>query len=79
LHREDEVRELLAREWRSVLGVDIVREDDDFFLLGGNSMLAVTMVERVEAALGFEFPIEAIFVDGTFGAVLAACHANAVG
>ncbi|MET7426146.1 phosphopantetheine-binding protein [Dactylosporangium sp. NPDC005555] len=70
----DLVTEVLTREWRTVLGVPEVRENDEFFALGGNSLLAVTMMERVEAELGFEFPLEAIFVDGTFGAVLTACH-----
>jgi hypothetical protein len=30
----------LAKMWADVLGADIVARDDDFFALGGDSMLA---------------------------------------
>jgi acyl carrier protein len=74
LPAQNEVSDVLAREWCNVLGVDAVREEDDFFTLGGNSLLAVTLVERVEEQLGIEFPLESMFIGGTFGAVLSACQ-----
>jgi len=39
-----EVEEGLARLWAETLGVDRVGADDDFFELGGDSLLAATLV-----------------------------------
>jgi acyl carrier protein len=68
-----ETESVVVEEWRAVLDVDGARPEDGFFALGGNSMLAMTLIDRVEERLGIEFPLEALFVDGTLGAVVAAC------
>lgn len=41
----------IAAVWRDLLGVDVWREDN-FFGLGGNSLLAVTIAHRLSAELG---------------------------
>ncbi|MFD7660143.1 condensation domain-containing protein, partial [Actinosynnema sp. NPDC059797] len=46
----DEVERVVAETWREVLGVR-VRRTDDFFALGGDSVLAVRAVVRLRAAL----------------------------
>jgi aryl carrier-like protein len=43
-------QEILAAIWSHVLGVDRVRPEDDFFLLGGNSMRCLEVVARAERA-----------------------------
>ena len=47
--------------WRTVFGKDSVGLDDDFFDLGGDSLLAVCCVEEVEQSLGQALPINALF------------------
>lgn len=48
----DTLREI----WEEVLDVDEVAEDDDFFELGGDSLLGVTMISRARhAGLTFSF------------------------
>jgi len=49
---EGELAQAIARTWAEVLGVDRVGAHDNFFALGGNSLLLVTARSRLEAALG---------------------------
>ncbi|SCG49819.1 non-ribosomal peptide synthetase/MFS transporter [Micromonospora halophytica] len=46
----DDTERLLAGIWREVLGVDTLGIDDDFFDLGGHSMLATQVVARIRKA-----------------------------
>ncbi len=48
----DEMERHLTTIWGELLGVDRVGIDDDFFELGGDSLQAVHLVLRIEAALG---------------------------
>ena len=43
---------LLAGIWRELIGVEDIAANDNFFDLGGHSMLAVEMVARVQRATG---------------------------
>ena len=51
----------LARVWAGVLGVDRVGLDDDFFDLGGHSILAIKLFARIEDAFGAAPPLAALF------------------
>jgi amino acid adenylation domain-containing protein len=62
---ESPIQETLASIWREVLMVDRVGIDDDFFSLGGHSMLAVRMVARVRDALDLELPLVRVFEQPT--------------
>ncbi|WP_410812627.1 amino acid adenylation domain-containing protein [Micromonospora sp. 067-2] len=46
----DDTERLLAGIWSDVLGVDTLGIDDDFFDLGGHSMLATQVVARIRKA-----------------------------
>jgi acyl-CoA synthetase (AMP-forming)/AMP-acid ligase II/surfactin synthase thioesterase subunit len=48
----DSLETLLADIWANVLGVEKVGRGDDFFALGGDSLLAATMLAAVECACG---------------------------
>jgi len=79
VHSIDHVATVVTDEWRAALQVQSTAPDDDFFTLGGNSLLAVALIERVERRLGIVFPLDALFVDGTLGAVIEACAAAEAG
>jgi acyl carrier protein len=51
----------LAALWAEVLGADQVGADDDFFDLGGNSLVAVQLIARVRNRLGVKLPMQTLF------------------
>ncbi|MFC6987448.1 amino acid adenylation domain-containing protein [Streptomyces cirratus] len=63
-----ETEELVARVWSQVLGLAEPSADDDFFALGGNSLLAAQAVGRVAAALGTELGLRDVFEAPTVSA-----------
>jgi broad specificity phosphatase PhoE len=71
------VADAVRQEWCDVLGLDEAHGDDDFFSIGGDSQLALTLAERVEGRLGIAFPLEVLFVEGTLDAVTGACESVA--
>jgi len=55
------IEEALAAIWSDVLGIARVGIDDDFFSLGGQSLLVTKVVSRVRKELGVELGIRALF------------------
>jgi len=53
--------ETLGRIWAEVLGRDRVGLDDDFFAIGGQSLLATQVVARVRAAFQINLPLRCLF------------------
>ena len=55
----------LGAIWADLLGVDAVGPDDEFFRLGGNSLLAARLVLRVRDTYRVRFPIYSLYESGT--------------
>jgi hypothetical protein len=62
----------VAAIWCALLGVRAVGLEDDFFALGGDSLLAYRMLARVGAALRVESAAERFFSSPTVASVVAA-------
>ncbi|MCP2256429.1 non-ribosomal peptide synthase domain TIGR01720/amino acid adenylation domain-containing protein [Streptoalloteichus tenebrarius] len=68
---EGPVEEAIAEIWADVLGVERVGAEEDFFELGGNSLLAFRVVPRVRKALGVQLPARVLFDHRTVAALAA--------
>ncbi|HET8842334.1 MAG TPA: thioester reductase domain-containing protein, partial [Ktedonobacteraceae bacterium] len=55
------VEQQLVAIWREVLGVEQVGVFDDFFALGGHSLLTVRLMTQIEQTFGKRLPVAAIF------------------
>jgi amino acid adenylation domain-containing protein/non-ribosomal peptide synthase protein (TIGR01720 family) len=62
---------VLARIWGEVLGVETVAADDDFFRLGGDSILAIRVISKA-AEEGFELTPRRLFENPTVARLAAA-------
>jgi len=61
--------------WRELLGVEDVKRETHFFDVGGNSMLATMLANRIEDELGVRPTLEELF--NTLEQVALACEALA--
>ena len=61
--------ELLAGLWIQVLGVERLGGDDNFFALGGDSILAMQLLSRIRDVFHVELPIHTFFETPTIAAL----------
>jgi amino acid adenylation domain-containing protein len=64
-----ELEEEVAGAWRSVLGADHVGLDDNFFDIGGNSLLLVSVHTKLQAMLNKKIPVVELFAHTTVRAL----------
>jgi amino acid adenylation domain-containing protein len=68
----DEMEALLSRIWEQVLGVRSISVKADFFDAGGNSLLSMSLLARIEKEIGRKLSLATFFQLPTIEA-LAAC------
>ncbi len=64
-----EVQAKLAEIWQRVLAIDEIGINDDFFELGGNSLLATQLVMEMREALKMSVPLRDFFESPTIAAL----------
>ncbi len=64
---QTQTEKIVAGVFAEVLGVDRVGLDDDFFALGGDSLIATRVSARLQLALGREVPVRYLFDASTVG------------
>jgi acyl transferase domain-containing protein/thioesterase domain-containing protein len=57
----EDVEMLLSEWWKELLGLDHVGLDDDFFELGGQSLVVVRLFSKVKKNYGLDFPLDSLF------------------
>lgn len=65
----DDIERQLADIWRDVLGVSEFGVRDDFFDLGGDSLISIRVMSRIEQAFGRSLPLSALLEHGTIEAI----------
>lgn len=66
----------IAAVWQQLLDVAGVQPADDFFLLGGHSLIAVRSLSRIEKATGVRLDLAALFEHRTLAAIAGVVDAR---
>jgi phthiocerol/phenolphthiocerol synthesis type-I polyketide synthase E len=66
-----ELEATIAAVWQNLLGLDRLGVTDDFFDLGGNSLVAVQVVGQTRKAVGVRIPIRSLFEAPTVAGLAA--------
>jgi phthiocerol/phenolphthiocerol synthesis type-I polyketide synthase E len=66
-----ELEKAVAQVWREALGVEVIGVDDDFFGLGGNSLVAVQLIAALRKAVGVRLPMRSLFETPTVAGLAA--------
>jgi amino acid adenylation domain-containing protein len=67
-----ETERTMAPIWRAVLHLEKIGINDDFFELGGNSLLATQIVSRVQKAFEINLPLRSFFENPTIAGLAQA-------
>jgi len=62
---KDDLELILVKIWEKVLGVPNIGVDDNYFDLGGHSVLAVRLLAEVEKVVGRNIPLTSLFRGST--------------
>ena len=76
LPARNEVERRLAAIWSELLGVAEVGVEDDFFEIGGHSLLAARLMARVEREFGTSLPLALLFEHSTIAGIAEALSAK---
>jgi phthiocerol/phenolphthiocerol synthesis type-I polyketide synthase E len=68
----NESETLVAGIWEELLGVQGIGIHDNFFVLGGQSLLATRVMTRIGEVSGIELPVDTIFEQPTIAGVARA-------
>jgi len=66
---ETDTEAKLCRLWQEILGIEAVGAEDDFFRLGGDSILAAEFLKRLREETGLELSMVRFFEEPTVSAV----------
>jgi amino acid adenylation domain-containing protein len=65
----DQVEQQLANIWANLLGRKLIGIHDNFFNLGGHSLLSIRLVAEIEKAFDYQFPLKLLFQISTIAEI----------
>ena len=65
----DDVETIIATIWQDLLGIEQLGIHDNFFDLGGNSLIGLKMIARLKQELLIDIPIVSLFEGPTVSAL----------
>ncbi|GAA4033864.1 non-ribosomal peptide synthetase [Allokutzneria multivorans] len=68
----NETEQVIADAWAEVLGVERVGAEDNFFALGGDSILSIRVISKLREAFGVHLSPRAVFRNPTVAGLAAA-------
>ncbi|MGB0521894.1 MAG: amino acid adenylation domain-containing protein [Flammeovirgaceae bacterium] len=71
---DDAVEPFVKKAWESILGEQVESNTADFFEMGGNSLLAVQLLTRIQEKFGVEIEVIDLFDFPTVGELSAHIH-----
>ncbi|MEC9374789.1 MAG: amino acid adenylation domain-containing protein, partial [Pseudomonadota bacterium] len=72
------IEETLVEIWKELLNVEKVGVHDDFFMLGGHSLLGTQLIARIRDTLNNDLALRALFESPTISGIAAAMQKNYV-
>lgn len=70
------IEEKLAAIWTEVLSIDRIGVEDNFFMLGGHSLMATQLIGRIRNAFSYELPLRQLFQTPTISGLANAIAEN---
>ncbi|HEX6188588.1 MAG TPA: amino acid adenylation domain-containing protein [Pyrinomonadaceae bacterium] len=68
------IEEKLVSIWTEVLSIPRIGIEDNFFMLGGHSLMATQLIGRVRTAFGYELPLRRLFQTPTISGLASAIY-----
>ena len=65
----NEIEQAVTNVWQEMLGIDGLGVHDNFFDLGGNSLIGLKVISRLKKQLGVAIPVVALFEGPTVSAL----------
>jgi phthiocerol/phenolphthiocerol synthesis type-I polyketide synthase E len=65
----NEIEQIVVKVWQDLLGIDRLGIHDNFFDLGGNSLIGLKVISRLKKELNLDIPLIALFKGPTVSAL----------
>lgn len=73
---QGEIEQQLAKQWQTLFKLEEISRHDDFFNLGGQSLLATQLVGRLQQQQNIHLPLQAVFEASELHLMAARCVKN---
>lgn len=75
----DDISTALERIWKKALGVETISYDDDYFDLGGDSLLAINLIPEISKYFAVSLPVSALMQASTISKMADYIAAQGIG